>query len=146
MTTRVDFYLISAEEEGGTRYAACRLTSKAYQLGHRVYILTGSPEETTELDNLLWTFSAGSFIPHRIHGARSGETPDPEVPVLIGHQPPPEACSDVLISLSSQIPDYYERFARVAELVPAAESERSAARERFKFYRDRGCAVQTHNL
>ena len=141
MTTRVDFYLLSAAEESRA-LAVCRLVNKAYRLGPRVYILTTTPEESTELDRLLWTFNQGSFVPHRIYR----EPLDPDTPVLIGHNTPPAAFADVLIPLTSKIPEYFDRFARVAELVPADETERTAARERFRYYRDRGCTVQTHNL
>jgi DNA polymerase III subunit chi len=142
MNPRVDFYLLTAGEDEGRDIAVCRLTQKAYRLGHRIYILTASPEESKELDRLLWTFNQGSFVPHRIYS----EPLDPDTPVLIGHDAPPAIFNDVLIPLTSDIPSFFDRFARIAELVPAQETERAQARERFRLYRDRGCDVQTHNL
>jgi DNA polymerase-3 subunit chi len=69
--TRIDFYLTNDTSNTGKDIAVCKLTHKAFRLGHNVYILTSNPEESAQLDRLLWTFSAGSFIPH---GLDTGET------------------------------------------------------------------------
>lgn len=139
--TRIDFYLLSDGEQG-KQLAACRLAHKAYRLKHRVYVLAGSAEEANQLDRLLWTFNPGSFVPHELN---SGPV-DARLPVLIGHAPPPPGFEDVLISLVPEAPPFADRFARVAELVGPDEAERAAARARFRAYRDRGFAVQTHDL
>lgn len=139
--TRVDFYLLPDADAGGKHLAACKLTHKAYRLGHRVYILTGSPEESEQLDRLLWTFSAGSFIPHGL-----SQPPDPQLPVVIGHAEPPEDVNSVLISLAAQAPAFFDRFERVAEIVCSSEEDRARGRERFRFYRERGHPPQTHQL
>ena len=160
--TRIDFYLLPATEDDGKHLAACRLAHKAFRLGHRIYILAPNAAECGTIDQLLWTFHPNSFIPHQIDNTRSrasalGSLPSPsgrgnegegniDVPVLIGHDAPPDSFSDVLISLTPQVPECFERFARVAELVAPSEPERTAARERFRFYRERGHDVQTHNL
>lgn len=140
--TRVDFYLLSDTDEDGRHLAVCRLTQKAYKLKHRVYILTETPAESEHLDRLLWTFNPGSFVPHQMQG----EPIDERLPVLIGHAAPPAEFKDVLITLAPQVPEFFDRFERVAELVGSNESERGAARERFRIYRERGATVQTHNL
>jgi DNA polymerase-3 subunit chi len=140
--TRVDFYLIEKEPEGGKDTAICKLAHKAFRLGHRIYILTADREEAQRLDRLLWTFSDGSFIPHGL----SSEKTDTNFPVLIGHDEPPPAYEDVLITVSGQVPDCFSRFQRVAEIVDGSEANKVMARERFRFYRDRGYALQTHTL
>ncbi len=140
--TRVDFYLLDHATEGGRDAAVCKLTHKAFRLGHRIYILTGDHDSAQRLDRLLWTFSAGSFIPHGL----SARPADADLPVLIGHDEPPPAYEDVLISLAPQVPECFSRFQRVAEVVHGGDDEKTLARERFRFYRDRGYALHTHNL
>ena len=145
--TRVDFYLLANDSAGGhdttalKDTAVCRLTNKAFLLGHRIYIFTADAEQAQRLDSLLWTFAAGSFIPH----APATEA-DAGTPVIIGHDHPPVACYDVLITLAPQVPECFSRFQRVAEVVGPGEQEKMQARERFRFYRDRGYDLQTHNL
>jgi DNA polymerase-3 subunit chi len=140
--TRIDFYLLPPADEDGKHLAACRLAHKAYRLQHRIYMLTETPDESAHLDRLLWTFNPGSFLPHQIHA----EPVDSRLPVLIGHDAPPADFKDVLISLAPKVPEFFERFERVAELIGPSEQERAAGRERFRTYRDRGFTVQTHNL
>jgi len=140
--TRVDFYLIEKEPDGGKDMTVCKLAHKAFRLGHRIYILTADRDEAQRLDRLLWTFNDGSFIPHGL----SSEKTDTDFPVLIGHEVPPPAYEDVLITIAAQVPDYFSRFQRVAEIVDSNEANKAIARERFRFYRDRGYALQTHTL
>ncbi|HLF23457.1 MAG TPA: DNA polymerase III subunit chi [Burkholderiales bacterium] len=140
--TRVDFYLLPGAEGNGKALAACRLAQKAYRLKHRVYILTDGPDASANLDRLLWTFHPNSFVPHQVQS----DPADVNLPVMIGHDVPPDTFGDVLISLTAEAPEFFDRFERVAEIVGADETERAGARERFRRYRDRGVDVQTHNL
>ena len=140
--TKVDFYLLGAGHNSHALFA-CRLTEKVWRLGHRAYLLTADPAAANELDELLWTFSQGSFVPHALY--RQEEDADNH-PVLIGHAEPPAALSDVLISLSAEVPAWFSRFTRVVEMVGASEDDKARARERFRFYRERGYPLETHNL
>lgn len=139
--TKVDFYLLNGE--ASRELVACRITEKAWRHGHRVYLLAPDKPGALELDELLWTFSQGSFVPHAVC---QGEADTAEHPVLIGHDEPPTALNDVLISLAPQVPAWFSRFARVAELVGAAEHDKVLGRERYRFYRERGYPLDTHNL
>lgn len=140
--TKVDFYLLGAGRDS-RELIACRLVEKAWRLGHRVYLLAPDEPAAVELDELLWTFSQGSFVPHAVCRQESDAG---QHPVLIGHAEPPAALSDVLVSLAREVPPWFSRFARVAELVGADEAEKARARERFRFYRERGYPLDTHNL
>jgi DNA polymerase-3 subunit chi len=140
--TRVDFYLLAEANERARQLAACKLAGKAFRLGHRVYLFTASDEQAQALNELLWTFSAGSFIPHGLQS----EHMDPVPPVVVGPQPPPPEFADVLISLAPEVPDWFSRFQRVAEIVGGADEDKQRARTRFRFYRDRGYPLATHQL
>jgi DNA polymerase-3 subunit chi len=52
----------------------------------------------------------------------------------------------VLINLHDAPPPFFSRFERLAEVVGADEAGAAAARERFRFYRERGYELRTHNL
>ena len=140
--TRIDFYLTSDISNTGKDIAVCKLTHKAFGLGYNVYILTSNPDESAQLDRLLWTFSAGSFIPH---GLDTGGTAS-DLAVLIGQQEPPESRQDVLISLTAGVPDFFSRFRRVVDVVGPTPEAKQRARERYRFYKERGYPLQTHNL
>lgn len=139
---RIDFYILPDHTPRGRPLLACRLAEKAYGLGHRVYIQTSSPEQAQALDDLLWTFRPGSFVPHALYPVTDNEIP----PVLIGWEDNPDVDAQMLINLTPQVPAIFERFERVAELVDQDEQTLNQSRARFRFYRERGCAPQSHKL
>ena len=139
---RVDFYLLADAAPGTRLRTACRLAEKAYQQGHRVYMYVPAAADATELDDLLWTFGAGSFVPHEV--ARSG--PAGSAPVLLGTEEPASALNDVLINLRPEVPACHARFARVIEIVSGTEDDKARARERFRAYREQGSEPHTHQL
>jgi len=142
--TQVDFYILNDAQPAALPVFTCRLTEKAYRQGHQVYIHTASDRQLRQLDDLLWTFRDGSFLPHRIHAA--GVDSDGEQPILLGHALEPEGPGDVLLNLAGEVPAFFSRFNRVAELVGGDDSQIAAARDRYRFYKDRGYSLNTHNL
>ena len=140
--TRVDFYVLDGAAPGGRERFACRLAETAYERGHRVYIHAPDGAAAARLDDLLWTFRAGSFVPHDV----AGPEPDPDVPIHIGHEGEPADHEDVLINLAADVPRFFSRFARVAEVIDGDEGTRQQGRERFRFYRERGYPLESHNI
>lgn len=140
--TEVDFYILASKDPQARTRFACRLTDKAYRLGHRVYIHTGSAEQTRQLDDLLWSFQQNSFIPHEVYRADGDNRP----PVQLGHDSEPDASHAVLINLAPEVPLFFSRFERVAELVNGEESVRRQSRQRYSFYKERGYVLRTHEI
>ena len=140
--TRVDFYILSGEDALQRARFACRLADKAYRLGHHVFIHTESADQTRQLDNLLWTFQQSSFVPHCIY-QDAGETPPP---VMLAHDAEPDQQTQVLINLAGDVPLFFSRFERVAELVNQQTTIRQQGRSRYSFYRQRGYPLSTHNI
>jgi len=139
--TQVDFYILNDTAPRAPALLTCRLTEKAWKQGHRVYINAGSPQQLGELDDLLWTFRAGSFIPHGVYTETGTQQP-----VALGYGMEPEGHNDVLLNLNPEVPTFFSRFDRVAELVGADEQARTVARERYRYYQDRGYTLNTHKL
>ena len=144
--TRIDFYILNDTSDNADTVMACRLAEKAYSLKHHVYVHTRNPQETEKIDKLLWTFRDGSFLPHQQYTSANISSS----PVLIGHAPDLDSAMEtqhqVLINLTEQIPMFFSRFERVTEVVPANENGRKQARERYKFYQERGYELKTHDL
>jgi len=139
--TRIDFYVLPGDDPHARRMTACRLIEKAYRQGHRLYLKTESEAEARVLDDLLWTFRQGSFVPHEL-----AESANPEAPVIIGDWVPPADMRDVLVNLGSDMVAGFENFDRVAELVDQQESIRRAGRQRYKLYQSQGYEIQTHQI
>ena len=139
---RIDFYVLSDAKENSRALLACRLADKAYRLGHIVYIVTSSEVRAAALDDLLWTFRQDSFVPHERYPLTSAEGS----PVLIGVASPAEVNAQVLINFTDVLPDGFERYERVVELVDMHPDVRAKSRERFKQYRERGFTPETYKL
>lgn len=136
--TQVDFYILAA---GDCARFACRLTEKAFRAGYRVHINSATSEQAEQLDNLLWSFRPGSFIPHRRCGLG-----DDEVPVLIGCGSEPETETDLLINLAGETPPFFSRFQRLAEIVDPDPQCRELGRQRYRFYQERGYPLAHHRI
>ena len=54
--------------------------------------------------------------------------------------------TDLLINLADEIPMFFSRFQRVVEVVSEDKQSRESGRNRFRFYRDRGYDLRTHQL
>ena len=140
--TQVDFYLLQDDSAQNRVGFACRLADKAYRLGNRVFIHTESAEQTRRLDDLLWTFQQNSFVPHAIYQAAQNNPP----PVLLAHNGEPDASNQVLINLAAEVPLFFSRFERVAELVNQAAGIGLQGRSRYSFYKERGYPLRTHEI
>ena len=140
--TKVDFYLLAGNGQNARELMACKLIDKIYQLNHKVYIHTGSPQDSSRIDDMLWTLKPGNFIPHSLDSARDTT----EAPIVIGHQESAPQINDVLINLTHEVPLFFSQFKRVAEFVDAEDAHRSLGRTRFKFYKDRGYELDTHEI
>ena len=145
--TSIDFYF----NAGDRLEVACRLAGKALQQKKRVLIYAPQAEDAQRLDRLLWTAQAVSFIPHCMaQDPLAADTPvliamDGEAHTRTGDQAPVAAC-EVLVNLSSEHPPFFERHERLLEIVPQDEEQVLAARARFKFYRERGYPLCSHDL
>ena len=140
---RVDFYVLAQADERARHLLACKLAEKAYKLDHTVYIHTMTRTDAERIDELLWTFRDGSFVPHSVSGSRDGTESSP---VMIGSDPGGVEPRDLLINLCDEIPPFAESFPRVAELVTSDENCRLLSRKRYAVYRDQGHTINTHKL
>ena len=121
---------------------ACQLAGKAMARKMRVLILTPQAETTDRLSKLLWSAPSTGFVPH----CRAADRLAPVTPVIVDHVTDPLAHEDVLINLCDETPSCFSRFHRLVEIVGLDDDDRAKARERFRFYRDRGYDIKTHKL
>ncbi len=144
---RVDFYLVEEPRATACDATACRIAETAWRRGHRVHLHADSLESAQRLDDLLWTWRDESFVPHSMCGVDEAPAAAvPGAPVTVGWGPLPGFADDLLLNLDTRVPDGFERFARVAEVIGGAEAARAVGRERFRRYRAVGCELKTHRL
>ena len=140
--TQVDFYILQ-QNAGGDRYQlACRVAEKARRAGHRVLIHTPDQALARHVDGLLWTLWEQSFIPHGLLGQDDPTTN----PILIGDGSGDLDEHGVLVNLAVDVPSFFSRFERLIECVDHDDAVKAASRERFRFYREHGYPLNTHNV
>jgi len=138
--TRVNFYLLDKADETSRRRFACRLAEKLQRQGMPMQMYAGSREEAGELDRLLWSFNAESFIPHTL-----ADSPDANsVAVLLAWKEP--ASPDTLLNLSDDVPPGIERFSTIAEFIGSDASAKARGRELWNRYKAAGCELQHHQV
>lgn len=138
----ITFYVLADTDPGKRLGTACRVIEKALQQKHTIFVLAASRAEAEQLDELLWTFRADSFVPHHL----VGEGPTPPPPVRIGWAGIPPEANDLLVNLGAELPPQPRRFRRIIEIVGGDEPMREAARRHWREYKQQGYAVTSHNL
>jgi DNA polymerase-3 subunit chi len=140
------FYILNSSQPRERYIVACKITEKAYKLGKRVFILTSTAEESQALDNLLWSFKQGSFIPHEIVDNTQQQTTEalPNA-VLIGSNTSTTSAT-ILINLSTELPDNMDRFERIVEIIDQDVQIKQAGRQRYKAYQSNNFQLKTNKL
>ncbi|MDR5811079.1 DNA polymerase III subunit chi [Caballeronia sp. LZ019] len=133
--TRIDFHT----NVGDPLAYACRLARKAYASG-RALVVLAEPQRLAAFDAQLWTFAPLEFVPHCMAKSALAQ----ETPVVLASDLNDVPHHQVLVNLGAPVPAQFARFERLIEIVGNESDELAAGRERFRFYRDRGYAIETH--
>lgn len=122
---------------------ACAMLRRAALQRARV-VVTGEAGLLRELDRELWTFDALAFVPHCFCGA-----PAPVLeatPIVLCDSARDAPHHEVLVNLGQEVPQGFERFERLIEVVTLEEGDRQGARARWQHYRSRGYDIQRRDL
>jgi len=139
----ITFYVLNSESIYDRYLFACKLIEKAYNAGKFCYVLLDSFEQCQRLDDMLWTFRAGSFIPHQLF---TGIEPEIKKQVLIGVENAPVNWQNVVFNLSSSLPQNWQNATRVLEILDNNEITKTAGRERYRAYKNAGIEIATHKI
>ncbi len=101
---RVDFYVIEDAAPAARLKVACRLAEKAYLASQRVLIWHTDRTELAALDDLLWVFADGSFVPHEWLTSNAAA----ESPVVLSAGPAPTEAFDFVVNLAAEPPPFLQ--------------------------------------
>ena len=121
----------------------CRLLRKIYLSGAKVAV-TAEPPLLEQLDALLWTFSPADFVPHCMAGA--SPTTLALTPVMLAASPAGCSQQGILVNLGHAIPEGFEGYERLIEVVSLLPEDAQAGRIRWKHYSARGYTLKRHDL
>ena len=137
---QIDFYILPSPLPAARLEFACKLVEKAWRLGHNIHVHCSDAVQRDALDERLWAFKGESFVPH------NSSLDNADAPITLGLADSPGKHVDLLVNLDLKVPGFFERFSRIAEIVVQDPAIRQAARESFRFYRERGYPLQDHRL
>lgn len=121
----------------------CRLLRKAVGSGAKV-VVTGPADALSQLDAALWMFSPTDFIPHCALEADSAVVA--KSPVVLAQFARNSPFFDILVNLGESVPDGFEQFQRLIEVVTPDAQDRQHARGRWKYYAEAGFQLIRHDL
>jgi DNA polymerase-3 subunit chi len=139
----ISFYILPSELTQERDEFACKLIEKAYRSGCFCYVLTDNAAQSQKIDDLLWTFRAGSFIPHQIY---TGELPALEKVILIGSLDVPKLWQKTVINLSSYCPKQFDNIERILEILDNSEATKELGRNRYRHYQQSDITITTHKI
>jgi DNA polymerase-3 subunit chi len=113
-----------------------RLMERALAAGHRAVILAASVERVASLDTALWTWDAGSFLPHAAAPDDPGAPPDPDAhrqPIWLSTRPGNPNGATVLVLVDGVAATDLEGFQRCLDLFDGTDDAAvAAARDRWR--------------
>jgi DNA polymerase-3 subunit chi len=136
--TQVFFYHGAADKIA----AACALLGGAYAKKKPMLVFAPEKEVANSVDRMLWTQPALGFVPH----CRADSPLAAETPILLTDSLESVPQEERLMNLSQIVPPGFSRFQSLIEVVGQSDDDRSTARDRVKFYKDRGCEVRYFDL
>jgi len=136
----VDFYVLGKGTYSAAQLA-CHLALKALEQGHRIAVLTESQDQAKDLDELMWNYPSGRFLPH---SADAGDSRAP-VSIATANEAIPNG-SEVVINLTTEVVPEPARFRRLLEIVPGEPSHRTASRQKYRSYREQGLSPNHHPM
>jgi len=142
MQTNVLFYVLpDNSDDDALNRVACIQAAKSFRENQRVFIFTPDQAKAHDIDELLWSFEADSFVPHNL----VGEGPQNGAPVEISWQPPTSR-RQVLINLTETVPNFAHHFSQIIDFVPANAELKQKARERYKVFKQAGVPLETKQI
>jgi holC protein len=144
MPKQARFYVIEKNSQQGELSAeealACDLAANAWRLGKKVLIACETEQQALDLDEALWQRDAEQFVPHNL----SGEVTNYATPIEISWVGKRNAQRrDLLINLQQNVPEFVQSFNQIIDFVPADETRKAQARERYKHLRQLGWELAT---
>jgi len=137
--TQIDFYVQAADKHDTVR----KLCGKALAANATLVIWTLDAAASERLSRLLWSIPSTGFLPHCL----AADPLAARTPIVLDYAGESFPHDQVLINLRPDVPAFFSRFERLIEIVSAHDDEdKQHARERFRYYRDRGYEIRTHDL
>ena len=138
MGSNIHFYVLKESQNQRILIEVCKIIENYYRVDRSIFVLAPNETLANRFDQLLWTYSDTSFLPHELLSENSGSTP-----IVIGTELSDTYRQRVLINLTDEVPAGFDAFEEVIEVVSADPVAQQQARNRYKTYRAKACKLNT---
>lgn len=132
--TRIDFYFNVPYKLG----LISDLVASALIKHRQITILEHDEHQASKVSEALWYGKPEDFLPTLVANHELAK----HTPVLVNWHESQLIQDDMLINLTVKEPKFFSRFTQLVEIVSGDEQDKKLARERYKFYRDRGYEIK----
>lgn len=140
---RIDFYILPDTTLDARLQFACKLAETIWRKGYRLHLHCEDEALARQADDALWSFRPDAYLPHALEDSDLAA----QVPVTLGWKTLPAPAQDAaLLNLHPEIPDGFDVYARVAEIINQHQDVLIAKRACWKRYKEMGHEVVPHQL
>lgn len=132
--TRIDFYFNVTNKHN----LMVDLVATALNKHRQVTILEHDEHRASTISQVLWHASPESFLPNMLATHALAKLS----PVVVNWHEIELIQDDMLINFTVKEPKFFSRFTQLVEIVSNDEQDKKLARERYKFYRERGYEIK----
>lgn len=133
--TRIEFVKLQRPERARV---LCELAEEFYLSGQRVVVVVQDDNQAMTLDQFMWSWKKGAFVPHA-HRSGAVECHDEPVVIVAGEENPNGAA--VLVMGVPCSLDFLRHFRHVIDFAETFDdTHREESRARFRSYREHGFA------
>jgi DNA polymerase-3 subunit chi len=119
---------------------ACEIAERIYAKGGRLQIVAVDKKQAARLDDLLWTFKPGTFVPHGLFEKEKDDHPQPVVITIRAERIPG---IESLLMMNHCPLELVSQFSEVTHLVVVDNRERlEASRNYWSQLKDAGFALR----
>ncbi len=151
--TRIEFYFNVADKHELIE----NLVHLALAKRRQISILTSDEQASAGVSAYLWQNKPSSFLPNMQINTKNMNDEEPNkaqlnlinaavTPVVISSHAKALLQDDLLVNLTSNEPNFFSRFTQLIEIIGLDVDDKSAGRQRYKFYRDRGYEIKNIDL
>lgn len=139
---KVNFYLLKQNSHDAVRALCCKLADQQAKQGQRVFVLTSSADTARDMDQLLWSYPADSFVPHALASAAAAQ----QTAVVIGTDQQLQGSTTCVLNLGEGPVATNDRITAIAEFIVNDEDAKAQSRVRWNHYKQLGYELQLHQL
>jgi DNA polymerase-3 subunit chi len=132
--TRIDFYFNVPNKLS----LISNLVASTLIKHRQVTIFEADEHQANKVSEALWYGKSEDFLPTLLANHELAK----HAPVLVSWHESQLIQDDMLINLTVKEPKFFSRFTQLVEVVSVDEEDKKLARERYKFYRDRGYEIK----